>query len=163
MRKKFQNYLNQTAHLDNTEERQKIYEQLGASLQQQNTVSNSYQAPSTDPFRLDDGKLDHICNSNQVLVYREIASMPFGPNDTRLPVVLQMHWFSHCSSCFKNSRATSGAHICRYLFPRDRVSTPSIGASAIQLVRLLGHEYINGYSEVVLRAFKCNHDIQVSS
>ena len=116
---------------------------------------------------------DDIYIYNTVVVYREIVTMPFGPNETRLPeevanfvvstlaVVLQMHWFSHCTSCFKNSRCTTGAHVCRYLFPRDRSPSSSIDTSAIQLVRLLGHEYINGFSDILLRAFKCNHDIQV--
>ncbi|RLN75028.1 hypothetical protein DYB28_007078, partial [Aphanomyces astaci] len=51
--------------------------------------------------------------------------------------------------------------MCRYLFPRARVEVGRIGTSAILLVRKLGEEYINGYSDVILRAFKCNHDIQI--
>ncbi|ETV85620.1 hypothetical protein H257_02239 [Aphanomyces astaci] len=99
--------------------------------------------------------------------------MPFGPNGTRLPdetvlfviatleSALQVHWWSHCSSCFKQSRNARGAQMWRYLFPRARVEVGLIGTSAILLVRKLGEEYINGYSDVILRAFKCNHDIQI--
>jgi hypothetical protein len=36
-----------------------------------------------------------------------------------------------------------------------------LGSSAIQLKRLLGHEYVNGFNPVIMRSFKCNHDIQI--
>ncbi|ETV64516.1 hypothetical protein H257_18609 [Aphanomyces astaci] len=123
-----------------------------ASLEESNTASNTYVAPDKDPFCLDP-------------IYLELSSMQFAPNETHLPdetvlffiatlaSVLQVHWWSHCSSCFKQSRNTRGAHLCRYLFPRARVEVGHIGTSAIVLVRKLREEYINGYSDVILRAF----------
>ncbi|KAH9106593.1 hypothetical protein AeMF1_017846 [Aphanomyces euteiches] len=141
-------------------EYQQILAGARKTLDKSNTTSNAYAAPDKDPFRL-----DHM--------YRELASMPFGPNETRLPKetvlfvvatlasVLQVHWWSHCSSCFKQSRNTRAANMCRYLFPRERVENGHIGTSAILLMRKHGEEYINGYSDVILRAFKCNHDIQI--
>ncbi|RHZ08481.1 hypothetical protein DYB37_009047 [Aphanomyces astaci] len=160
MRASFQAYLAGTVHMESNVGYQELLAGARASLEESNTASNTYVAPDKDPFCLDP-------------IYRELSSMPFGPNETRLPdetvlfviatlaSVLQVHWWSHCSSCFKQSRNTRGAHLSRYLFPRARVEVGRIGTSAILLVRKLGDEYINGYSDVILRAFKCNHDIQI--
>ncbi|KAF0712313.1 hypothetical protein AaE_012058, partial [Aphanomyces astaci] len=160
MRASFQTYLAGTVHMESNVDYQELLAGARASLEESNTASNTYVAPDKDPFCLDP-------------IYRELSSMPFGPNETRLPdetvlfviatlaSVLQVHWWSHCSSCFKQSRNTRGAQMCRYLFPRARVEVGRIGTSAILLVRKLGEEYINGYSDVILRAFKCNHDIQI--
>ncbi|ETV67913.1 hypothetical protein H257_16036 [Aphanomyces astaci] len=153
-------YLAGTVHMESNVDYQELLAGARASLEESNTASNTYVAPDKDTFCLDP-------------IYRELSSMPFGPNETRLPdetvlyviatfaSVLQVHWWSHCSSCFKQSRNTRGAQMCRYLFPRARVEVGRIGTSAILLVRKLGEEYINGYSDVILRAFKCNHDIQI--
>ncbi|RHY42341.1 hypothetical protein DYB38_012463 [Aphanomyces astaci] len=160
MRASFQTYLAGTVHMESNVDYQELLAGARASLEESNTASNTYVAPDKDTFCLDP-------------IYRELSSMPFGPNETRLPdetvlfviatlaSVLQVHWWSHCSSCFKQSRNTRGAQMCRYLFPRARVEVGRIGTSAILLVRKLGEEYINGYSDVILRAFKCNHDIQI--
>ncbi|ETV64102.1 hypothetical protein H257_18963 [Aphanomyces astaci] len=160
MRSSFQAYLAGTVHMESNVDYQELLAGARANLEESNTASNTYVAPDKDPFCLDP-------------IYRELSSMPFGPNETRLPdetvlfviatlaSVLQVHWWSHCSSCFKQSRNTRGAQMCRYLIPRARVEVGRIGTSAILLVRRLGEEYINGYSDVILCAFKCNHDIQI--
>ena len=125
-----------------------------------NNPVNAYVSSEMDPYYQDD-------------LTREILSMPFGPNDllfsdpivdfvvSLLVVLLQMHWWHHCTSCFKQSRCTKGAHICRYQFPQERSTIRVIGPSSIQLVRPLGHEYVNGFNDVIMRTFKCNHDIQI--
>ncbi|RQM13120.1 hypothetical protein B5M09_013961, partial [Aphanomyces astaci] len=160
MRASFQTYLAGTVHMESNVDYQELLAGAREILEESNTASNTYVAPDKDPFCLDP-------------IYRELSSMPFGPNETRLPAetvlfviatlasVLQVHWWSHCSSCFKQSRNTRGAQMCRYLFPRARVVVGRIGTSAILLVRKLDEEYINGYSDVILRAVKCNHDIQI--
>jgi hypothetical protein len=64
-------------------------------------------------------------------------------------------------SCFKQSRATFDSSHCRYGYPRERVQLTKIFGSKIQVKRELGSEYVNGYNPVVMRTFKCIHDIQV--
>ncbi|ETV63686.1 hypothetical protein H257_19382, partial [Aphanomyces astaci] len=158
IRSSFQAYLEGTVHMESNVDYQELLAGARANLEESNTASNTYGAPDKDTFCLDP-------------IYRELSSMPFGPNETRLPdetvlfviaalaSVLQVHWWSYCASCFKQSRNKTAAQMCRYLFPRARVEVGRIGTSAILLVRKLGEEYINGYSDVILRAFKCNHDI----
>lgn len=127
-----------------------------------NLPSKTYTSPERDPFFQDD-------------YTKEILAMPFShdyvfqPEDpvmnfivSMLVFLLQMHWWHHCASCFKQSRSTNGAHnVCRYQFPQKQCNEQAILPSSIQLLRPVGHEYINGYNSTIMQTFRCNHDIQI--
>jgi hypothetical protein len=68
---------------------------------------------------------------------------------------LNMHAWTHTSSCFKVSRAT------RYGFPRPLSEVSVIAGPTMILKRARFHEFINGYNPTIMAAFKCNYDIQV--
>jgi hypothetical protein len=72
-----------------------------------------------------------------------------------------IHSWTHTTSCFKKSRATTKASACRYGFPRDRAESSCIGGSRVAIKRALAHEYINGYNPIIMTMFKCNHDVQI--
>jgi hypothetical protein len=72
-----------------------------------------------------------------------------------------IHSWTHTTSCFKKSRATTKASACRYGFPRDRAESSYIGGSRVAIKRALAHEYINGYNPIIMAMFKCNHDVQI--
>ncbi|OWZ03387.1 hypothetical protein PHMEG_00024892 [Phytophthora megakarya] len=75
--------------------------------------------------------------------------------------LLNEHWWSHTGSCFKSSRSSSGDPVCRYSFPRRCVSATRFRNQGVELCRKPAHEYINGFNNVLMAAFKSNHDIQV--
>jgi hypothetical protein len=130
------------------------------SLQKQNPPSKHYVSPERDPFFQND-------------FTKELLAMPFSPEHLQqtdpiidfiismLVFILQTHWWHHCASCFKKSRSTSCATICRYLFPQQRCTQRALAPSAVQLLCPIGHEYINGYNSIIMQTFKCNHDIQI--
>ncbi|KAG6954630.1 hypothetical protein JG687_00011700 [Phytophthora cactorum] len=78
-----------------------------------------------------------------------------------LVLLLNLHWWCHTSSCFKQSRSTGNANLCQYSFPSDRVESTRYGSSGVETKRTLGHEFINGFNYTIMATFKCNHDIQV--
>lgn len=47
------------------------------------------------------------------------------------------------------------------MFPRDRVARTNFERTGVRLCRKVAHEFVNGYSEVMMATFKSNHDIQV--
>jgi hypothetical protein len=78
-----------------------------------------------------------------------------------LVINLNTHAWTHTSSCFKKSRATSGASQCRYGFPRERCDSSSISEKGVLIKHSLAHEFINGFNPTIMKMFKCNHDVQV--
>ncbi|OWZ17209.1 hypothetical protein PHMEG_0008882 [Phytophthora megakarya] len=78
-----------------------------------------------------------------------------------LVLLLNEHWWTHTGSCFKASRVTSSPTVCRYSFPRDVVHATYFRSGGVELRRLPGHEYINGFNPVMMAAFKSNHYVQV--
>ncbi|RHY80891.1 hypothetical protein DYB26_009352 [Aphanomyces astaci] len=72
MRASIQTYLAGIVHMESNVDYQELLAGAQASLEVSNTASNTYVAPDKDPFCLDP-------------IYRELSSMPFGPNETRLP------------------------------------------------------------------------------
>ncbi|RQM30610.1 hypothetical protein B5M09_013398, partial [Aphanomyces astaci] len=72
MRSSFQAYLEGTVHMESNVDYQELLAGARANLEESNTASNTYGAPDKDTFCLDP-------------IYRELSSMPFGPNETRLP------------------------------------------------------------------------------
>ncbi|ETV69088.1 hypothetical protein H257_15058 [Aphanomyces astaci] len=72
MRSSFQAYLAGTVHMESNVDYQELVAGARANLEESNTASNTYVAPDKDPFCLDP-------------IYCELSSMPFGPNETRLP------------------------------------------------------------------------------
>jgi len=69
-----------------------------------------------------------------------------------------MHWYYHCNSCIKGGK-TKG--LCRYDFPKPTNQVSKIESDEILLERFIGHEFINGFNDVMMMCFKCNHDIKV--
>ena len=106
-------------------------------------------------------------------IVQELQNGPVGPDFNRYPqsvrdfalavlvVLNNQHWWSHCRTCFKTSRRTTAANLCRYAFPKDRVDSTSFIDSAVMITRLAAHEYINAYNPVIMSTFRCNHDIQL--
>jgi hypothetical protein len=98
--------------------------------------------------------------------------LPPMPSDSRLSAsnmnymvsalvnLLNQHYWTHTSSCFKASKTTVNDSYCRYLFPRDRHPQTTFDLTGVQLERTIAHEYINGFNYEIMAAFKCNHDIQ---
>jgi hypothetical protein len=77
-----------------------------------------------------------------------------------LVVLLNQHWWSHTSSCFKRSKSTVDDSFCRYLFPRDRSSQTTFDLTGASLERQIAHEFVNGFNYGIMATFKGNHDIQ---
>ncbi|POM71611.1 Hypothetical protein PHPALM_11797 [Phytophthora palmivora] len=78
-----------------------------------------------------------------------------------LVLLMDQYWWCHTSSCFKQSKSTTSANLCRYSFPRERVKCTHFDSSGIETKLDLGHEFINGFNYTSMATFKCNHDIQV--
>jgi hypothetical protein len=92
---------------------------------------------------------------------RHLTKRHFDFMVSALAVLLNEHWWTHTGSCFKTSRVTSAAGVCRYSFPRKRVLATRFDTRGVQICREPAHEYINGFNPVMMAAFKSNHDIQV--
>jgi hypothetical protein len=69
-----------------------------------------------------------------------------------------MHWYYHCHSCIKGGKTKK---ICRYDYPKPPNLNAIIKTDEILLQRSIGSEYINGYNDILMNVFKCNHDIKV--
>ncbi|GMF20834.1 unnamed protein product [Phytophthora lilii] len=78
-----------------------------------------------------------------------------------LVLSLNQHWWSQTNTCFKQSRSTPNSSFCRYGFPKEPVTDTKFTASGVKMSRPIGHEYVNGFNDVLMATFKCNHDIQV--
>lgn len=129
-------------------------------LRDADTPRNSCRRPDDDPFVNDS-------------ISRDIQVFSPCPDDSRLSaestrfmisllvLMFNVHWWGHTGSCFKSSQVSSCSGVCRYGYPRNRVSQTRIGSKGIELVRRLGHEYVNAYNTVLMAIFKRNHDIQV--
>lgn len=100
--------------------------------------------------------------------YLEILTMPINKYEllfeadvkdlilSYLVLTNNMHWYYHCHSCVKG-----GNKICRYDYPKPPNMKPVIKTDEILLERYIGNEYINGYNDVMMNVYKCNHDIKV--
>ena len=121
--------------------------------------------------RLSTNVKDNLINRDDIFKYYSL--MPPSLDDKRLSpeylkfiisalaAVFQGHYWQHCPSCFKFSKRTNSSNTCRYAYPKDRVETTKLVKKGIDLKRLLGHEYINSYNDVILLTFRCNHDLQI--
>ncbi|POM61643.1 hypothetical protein PHPALM_29315 [Phytophthora palmivora] len=78
-----------------------------------------------------------------------------------LVLLVNEHRWSHTGSCFKNSRATSSAGVCRYYIPRKQNPCTTFERHGVELRRKPAHEYINDFNAVLMATFKSNHDIQI--
>ena len=106
-------------------------------------------------------------------IFKDFSLMPPSVDDKRLSkeymdyiisalaAVFQGHYWQHCPACFKFSKRTNSSKTCRYAYPKDRVNETKLDKKGIILKRLLGHEYINSFNNVILQTFRCNHDIQI--
>ena len=104
-------------------------------------------------------------------IIQELQNGPISPDYSRYPkdvqdfalavlaVINNQHWWSHCRTCFKTSRRTTSANLCRYAFPKDRHKKTSFVDYAVFLTRLAAHEYINAFNPIIMSTFRCNHDI----
>jgi len=114
---------------------------------------------------------DNIIDQEDIFKY--FSMMPPSIDDKRLPenyskfiisalaAVFQGHYWQHCPSCFKFSKRTNSSKTCRYCYPKDRIQETTQDKKGIVIKRLLGHEYINSFNDVILQTFRCNHDIQI--
>ncbi|KAF1776746.1 hypothetical protein GQ600_22663 [Phytophthora cactorum] len=124
---------------------------------------NDLQAPY---FRLDE---DPFLSSD---ILRMLSMMPPSYDDERLStgdktVVVSalalrfnMHWWSHTTSCFKESKATKTNGTCRNLFPREREVRTYVDNDGVHIRRPADYEYINGFNPTIMGTFRCNHDVQ---
>ncbi|KAG6948207.1 hypothetical protein JG687_00015628 [Phytophthora cactorum] len=71
-----------------------------------------------------------------------------------------MHWWSHTTSCFKESKATKTNGTCRNLFPREREVRTYVDNDGVHIRRPADYEYINGFNPTIMGTFRCNHDVQ---
>jgi hypothetical protein len=90
------------------------------------------------------------------------------PNDlqslqlSKLLLEFQQHAWEHTKSCFKISRRTSNANMCRFLKPEKLIEASKfIDQYRFQLKRKLGHEYMNTFSILIAQLFRCNHDVKI--
>ena len=148
-------------------------------IQQSNDyIAQTFLSTSENPILLFDETSRATSNVKDNVVDRDdlfkyFSLMPPSLDDGRLPVeystfiisalaaVFQGHYWQHCPSCFKFSKRTNSSKTCRYAYPKDRVSETNQDKKGIVLKRLLGHEYINSFNDVMLQTFRCNHDIQI--
>jgi hypothetical protein len=66
-----------------------------------------------------------------------------------LAATVMQHKSNHCNSCFKKSVRTTSSNECRYGFPKERVNFTALKDDGLQFSRTLGHEYINGFNQVI--------------
>jgi hypothetical protein len=131
----------------------------GKFLHDLNRATHRFERRDDDAFRDDS-------------VARKLAMLPPSIDDERwapraiafavfvLVFLLNLHWWSHVGSCFKNSRASAPGQ-CRYGFPRARQAQTCCSSDGVTLARRAPFEYVNGFSREMLLAFRSNHDIQV--
>ncbi|KAG1694469.1 hypothetical protein DVH05_028660 [Phytophthora capsici] len=76
---------------------------------------------------------------------------------------VQVHFWTHAKSCFKITSRTPKGSVCRFFKPHEPSLTPThVGENGcLKLSRPIGCEYMNPYNPVIMRAFKCNHDVQL--
>ena len=143
-----------------------------------NFIAQTFPLSSENPMILFDevSRLSTHVKDNLIVkddIFKYFSLMPPSLDDKRLSpeylkfiisalaAVFQGHYWQHCPSCFKFSKRTSSCNTCRYAYPKDRVDTTNIVKKGIDLKRLLGHEYINSFNDVILQTFRCNHDLQI--
>ncbi|EGZ07100.1 hypothetical protein PHYSODRAFT_307102 [Phytophthora sojae] len=81
---------------------------------------------------------------------------------TRSLLSFQSHHWYHSGGCFKHTKRTPTAKVCRMYFPKvicDEIKwTPS---DCVELARKLWNEYINAHVPVISKTLKCNHDVKL--
>ena len=66
----------------------------------------------------------------------------------------------HHSSCFANQRTFNGLRVCRHNFPvESSLSTRYTHDEPIKTRRLIGSEYLNGFTPSLFEKLKCNTSI----
>jgi hypothetical protein len=116
----------------------------------------------------------YVSDANDILkcndFYLRMMTMPLSEDEMNyddkiknlilayLVITNNQHWYYHCPSCVKGGKTNC---YCRYGFPKLFNVIAAILRDEILLERNIGHEYINGFNDVLMRVFKCNHDIKV--
>ena len=112
-------------------------------------------------LRKEELKLDFSETATQKEIFDEIVLLPLPPirtsrvksmqkyATTLIAANFQQHKWMHCKSCFKKSVRTKSEDYCRYCFPTDRQSKTIMTKEGIKLKCLLGHEFINGFNDVI--------------
>ena len=73
----------------------------------------------------------------------------------------QEHRYLHCTSSFKKGKKKGmSATICRYGMPRKLRHVTVVNADGVELRRLHGNEFINGYSSLITKLTHSNHDLR---
>jgi hypothetical protein len=117
---------------------------------------------------------DYVADGTDILkcndFYLRMMTMPLSADEllyndqlknlilSYLVITNNQHWYFHCNSCVKGGKTNN---LCRYDFPKPINLIAAIKPDEIVLERNIGHEYINGFNDVLMSVFKCNHDIKV--
>jgi hypothetical protein len=108
--------------------------------------------------------LDHIRNPDQPPPELEPSMAKYIRDVVRFTVALasfQEHRYLHCTSCFKKGKKKGmSATICRYGMPRKLRHVTIVNADGVELRRLNGNEFINGYSSLITMLTHSNHDLR---
>ncbi len=80
----------------------------------------------------------------------------------RIALLTQSHNYRHVKSCFKQSTmGEQGRESCRHSMPRESGHSTAVEPDGTLVVgRKHFNEYINSFNEVILKVFRCNHDIR---
>jgi len=165
-------------YVDDREKKRTVVGSNALCNQNENFTAQTFLPESQNPLNLLD-EISHLSSNvkdnmiDQEDIFKYFSMMPPSLDDKRLPenyskfiisalaAVLQGHYWQHCPSCFKFSKRTNSSKTCRYCYPKDRIEETTQEKKGIVIKRLLGHEYINSYNDVILQTFRCNHDIQI--
>ena len=108
--------------------------------------------------------LDHIRNPDQPPPELESSMAKYIGDVVRFTVALtsfQEHRYLHCTSCFKKGKKKGmSATICRYGMPRKLRYVTVVNADGVELRRLNGNEFINGYSSLIAMLTHSNHGLR---
>jgi hypothetical protein len=140
------------------EERKNSTHKLKSDLKTYNHLLKEYIPDSEDLIKNNDFYLELMTmpvNFKELEYTKDIQNFIL----SYLVISNNMHWYYHCHSCVKG--CNSNCLFCRYDFPKCLIHNAIIKPDEILLERNIGHEYINGFNDVLMSTFKCNHDIKV--